>query len=157
MYRLETGLSVGDVAPDFYLKDTTGKTVKLSDFRGKVNVLLAFYRGESDLYSINWLKKLDDDYLEIRALNAEVIGISSDKENEEAFMKDKYSIPFRLLPDPGNNVVRLYRVYDDFTHTATCAAFVVDRSGKIRYKYVSGAPPDLPDNGAILATLRYLV
>ncbi len=36
-------LKVGDVAPDFTLMDTTGSPVKLSDFRGKKNVVLAFY------------------------------------------------------------------------------------------------------------------
>lgn len=38
-----THLKVGDTAPDFTLTDTTGKPVKLSDFRGKKNVVLAFY------------------------------------------------------------------------------------------------------------------
>ena len=38
-----TTLKVGDTAPDFTLTDTTGKEVKLSDFRGKKNVVLAFY------------------------------------------------------------------------------------------------------------------
>jgi hypothetical protein len=36
-------IKVGDVAPDFSLPDQTGKEVKLSDFRGKKNVVLAFY------------------------------------------------------------------------------------------------------------------
>jgi cytochrome oxidase Cu insertion factor (SCO1/SenC/PrrC family) len=36
-------LKVGDPAPDFALRDTTGKVVKLSDFKGKNNVVLAFY------------------------------------------------------------------------------------------------------------------
>ena len=34
---------VGDMAPDFTLVDTAGQKVKLSDFRGKSNVVLAFY------------------------------------------------------------------------------------------------------------------
>jgi cytochrome oxidase Cu insertion factor (SCO1/SenC/PrrC family) len=38
-----THLKVGDTAPDFTLTDTTGKAVKLSDFRGKKSVVLAFY------------------------------------------------------------------------------------------------------------------
>jgi peroxiredoxin len=38
-----TGLKVGDTAPDFELPATTGGRVKLSDFRGKSNVVLAFF------------------------------------------------------------------------------------------------------------------
>ena len=38
-----TTLKVGDVAPDFTLTDTGGNPVKLSDYRGKKNVVLAFY------------------------------------------------------------------------------------------------------------------
>ena len=39
----KTHLKVGDLAPDFTLPDTKGQPVKLSDFRGKKNVVLAFY------------------------------------------------------------------------------------------------------------------
>jgi len=39
----KTHLKVGDAAPEFSLRDTEGKEVKLSDFRGKKNVVLAFY------------------------------------------------------------------------------------------------------------------
>lgn len=38
-----TQLKVGDMAPDFTLTDTGGLPVKLSDYRGKKNVVLAFY------------------------------------------------------------------------------------------------------------------
>ena len=39
----KTHLKVGQAAPDFTLTDTEGKEVKLSDFKGKKNVVLAFY------------------------------------------------------------------------------------------------------------------
>ncbi len=39
----KTHLKVGDVAPDFTLPDQNRNQVKLSDFRGKKNVILAFY------------------------------------------------------------------------------------------------------------------
>jgi cytochrome oxidase Cu insertion factor (SCO1/SenC/PrrC family) len=38
-----TFLKVGDLAPDFTLRSDQGATVKLSDYRGKQNVILAFY------------------------------------------------------------------------------------------------------------------
>ena len=39
----KTQLKVGQPAPDFTLPSTTGEKIKLSDFKGKKNVVLAFY------------------------------------------------------------------------------------------------------------------
>jgi cytochrome oxidase Cu insertion factor (SCO1/SenC/PrrC family) len=39
----KTSLKVGDLAPDFTLPNTKGEPVHLADFRGKKNVILAFY------------------------------------------------------------------------------------------------------------------
>ena len=39
----KTHLKVGDAAPDFTLPATTGGNISLSQFKGKKNVVLAFY------------------------------------------------------------------------------------------------------------------
>lgn len=39
----KTSLKVGDAAPEFTMRGTDGKTYKLSDFKTKKNVVLAFY------------------------------------------------------------------------------------------------------------------
>lgn len=41
--QLMTKVKVGDPAPDFTLPDQNNKQVKLSDFKGQKNVVLAFY------------------------------------------------------------------------------------------------------------------
>jgi cytochrome oxidase Cu insertion factor (SCO1/SenC/PrrC family) len=41
--EIMSNFKVGDVAPDFTLPDQNNKPVKLSDYRGKKNVVLAFY------------------------------------------------------------------------------------------------------------------
>jgi len=38
-------VKVGDKAPDFTLENMDGKRISLSDFRGKKNIVLVFYRG----------------------------------------------------------------------------------------------------------------
>ena len=41
-----TAVQVGDQAPDFTLSATTGRQIRLSDFRGKQLVLLEFYHAD---------------------------------------------------------------------------------------------------------------
>jgi peroxiredoxin Q/BCP len=154
MYEMDSGLEAGDMAPDFSLGDSLGDTVRLSGYRGKANVLVAFYRGESDPYSMRWLSELSGDYLQIRGLDTEVLAISGDDERTALDTGGRYGLPFRLLCDPGCRVAREYGVFDSFTNTPACAAFVLDRAGKVRYRYVSGAPPDLPPNTEIIRQLR---
>jgi peroxiredoxin len=40
---LETALRIGDIAPDFSLPATTKEKITLSEYRGKKNIVVAFY------------------------------------------------------------------------------------------------------------------
>lgn len=151
------GLDVGDMAPDFELKTATGEEVRLSDYRGKVNVLLTFYVSESDPYSTEWLQNLRDNYVMIRSENTEVLAISSDISEKACDIEERYRLPFKILCDPEYNVIRAYGVLNDLRNKASASIFIIDRSGMIRYKYVGRTPVDLPPVDDLIQFMRYLL
>ncbi len=154
MYRMEEHPKVGALAPDFILKDEHGDEVKLSSYRGRVNVLVAFYRGQSDPYSIKWLSELNDDYLYFRGLDTEVLAISPDKVDEALNTSTLHKIPFKLLSDSNNRVIDEYGVRGAFDYGAEASVFVIDKAGKVRYKYIGKVPQDIPSNEILLKTIR---
>ncbi len=154
MYRIDEGPVVGEFAPDFSLKDPNGENVRLSGYRGRQNVLLVFYRGEADPYSMRWLSGLNDDYLFFRSLETEVLAISPDDVDKVRDTAARYKIPFRLLSDPGLNAIREYRVFNDLENGDDASVFIIDKSGRIRYKYIAVVPSDLPPNDKLMETIR---
>ena len=71
-------IKVGDMAPDFTLKDQDQKEVSLSSFRGKKNVVLAFYPLDWSPVCTGENKCLTDDFPKFDGLNSVVLGISTD-------------------------------------------------------------------------------
>ncbi len=154
MYRMEEHPKVGSLAPDFALKDEHGDEVKLSTYRDRVNVLVAFYRGQSDPYSIKWLSQLTDDYLYFRGLDTEVLAISPDRVEEALNTSTLHKIPFKLLSDPSNKVIDEYGVRGAFDYGAEASVFIIDMAGKVRYKYIGKVPQDIPSNEVLLKIIR---
>ena len=70
-------IKVGDAAPDFTLKDQDQKDVKLSDFKGKKNVVLAFYPLDWSPVCTGENKCLTDDFPKFGSANAELIKLLS--------------------------------------------------------------------------------
>ena len=71
-------IKVGDTAPDFNLKDQDQKDVKLSDYRGKQNVVLCFYPLDWSPVCQGENKCLTDDFPKFQGANAELFGVSCD-------------------------------------------------------------------------------
>ena len=69
---------VGEDAPDFVLKDQDGKEVKLSDFRGKQNVLLAFFPLAFTPVCSCQIPQYREDLEKFNGLNTQVLAISVD-------------------------------------------------------------------------------
>jgi peroxiredoxin len=147
-------LKVGDVAPDFDLPASGGRTIKLRDYRGQKNVLLAFYPFAFSPVCSLQLPGLQENLSKFVALNTEVVGISVDsKHSSEAFAAHLH-LEFPLLSDFDKQVTRAYDVLRDGGF-AERALYIIDRAGNIAYAHINPIG-EVPDNGPVFAVLESL-
>lgn len=99
-------------ASDFTLKDQNGKSVTLSDFKGKW-VVLYFYPKNSTPGCTKEACNFRDgrDYLE--DLGAIVLGVSKDSVTSHKKFTDKYKLNFTLLSDPEAEVIKKYGAWGE--------------------------------------------
>jgi peroxiredoxin Q/BCP len=101
-------LEKGRQAPDFTLKDDTGKSVTLSQWRGVKNVVLIFYPGDDTSVCTRQLCEFRDRWPEVEARDTVVFGINPQSAAKHARFSIKYRYPFPLLVDKGQRVASLY-------------------------------------------------
>ncbi len=145
-------LQVGDVAPDFELPASGNRIVKLSDFRGKQNVLLAFYPFAFSPVCSLQLPGLQQNLGEFQKLNTEVLGISVDSKHSSAAFAEHLHLEFPLLSDFNKDVTAAYGVLREGGF-AERALFVIDKDGTIKYAHVN-AIGEVPDNGPVFEVLH---
>jgi peroxiredoxin Q/BCP len=120
----------GKPAPDFELQADDGRTVKLSDLRGKP-VVLYFYPKDDTAGCTAQACGIRDSYGEFRARGAEVFGISIDDEASHQAFREKYELPFTLLADPARSVGEAYGVIQEDRPTYERSTFVIDAEGNV--------------------------
>lgn len=94
-------------APAFSLKSTTGKTVKLSDFKGRP-VVLYFYPKDDTPGCTKEACAFRDRLSEIESLGAVVLGVSADSVESHQKFTEKYTLNFPLLADTEHAVAEKY-------------------------------------------------
>jgi peroxiredoxin Q/BCP len=123
---------VGEQAPDFELPGTEGP-FRLSDHRGE-RVVLLFYPGDNTLVCTKQYCSYRDRAEDFAALNATVVGISSQEvASHEAFVA-KHSLNVPLLSDVDRQVAR---DYDAFSRRLGVkrAVIVIDDQGVVRHRH----------------------
>ena len=151
-------LTAGQDAPDFELRNHKGGTVKLSDFRGKRNVVLAFHPLAFTPVCANQMRGYESDLDQFERAGAAVLGISIDAQPAKAaWAKTLDSISYDLLSDfhPHGEVAQKYGVFRQKEGFSERAIFVIDKNGKIAWSKVY-AIPELPPNDEVLTELRRL-
>jgi peroxiredoxin Q/BCP len=137
LFQGRTAIQAGDPAPDFALPDPTGRTVRLSDYRGRQAVVLYFYPKDDTPGCTKEACGFRDQYEEFKAAGAEVIGVSSDDEASHEKFTSGYRLPFVLLSDKGGVVRKQYGVPATLGLLPGRATFVIDRQGVVRHTFNS--------------------
>lgn len=115
-------------APDFSLKDLSGRPVTLSSLKGKV-VLLNFWATWCPP-CISEMPVFNKLYKEMRPRGLEIVAISADR--SEGYVRDfasKHSLDFKVIYDESRDVVKRYKVFSMPT------TFLIDKNGIIVEKF----------------------
>jgi peroxiredoxin Q/BCP len=129
-------LQVGDTAPDFSALTDEGKTVSLSDYRGK-RVVLYFYPGDDTPGCTTQACSFRDNYLEIEERNAVVLGVSPDGVQSHQKFKTKYDLPFTLLVDEDHAITEMYGAWGEKNNFGKTymgvirSQVIIDENGKV--------------------------
>lgn len=135
-------VDTGQEAPDFELADSEGGKTKLSDFRGKKNVLLVFYPLAFSTICSQEFCTLRDHNADLASTeDLEVIGISVDSRWALQRWKQEEGFPVRFVSDfwPHGAVAQAYGVFIPERGIAGRGTFLVDKAGVVRWKEVN--PP----------------
>ncbi|HEY9103212.1 peroxiredoxin [Chitinimonas sp.] len=129
-------VAIGDQAPAFSLSDQTGKLRNSDEFRGKWLVLY-FYPKAGTPGCTEEACSFRDDIVLLRALGAEVVGISTDDVAAIREFGKKHELPFTLLADPDGKVADQYGTLLKLAIAkyAKRHSFLIDPSGKIVKRY----------------------
>lgn len=130
-------LKAGNKAPQFTLKDQSGKSVSLKDFLGK-QVVLYFYPKDDTPGCTKEACNFRDDFDEIKKENAVILGVSADSEVRHKKFIEKYKLQFALLSDENKKVLEKYGVWQEKSMYGrkymgiVRSTFIIDEKGKLK-------------------------
>jgi peroxiredoxin len=150
-------IAVGDVAPDFTLRDQAGQKITLSSFRGRRNVVLLFYPLTFTGICQGELCGIRDDLGSFQNDEVQLLAVSVDSTPVHKVWADQQGFNFPLLADfwPHGEVARSYGILDEAKGIALRATFVIDKEGVVRWSVVN-AVPDARDQAEYLKALTAL-
>lgn len=134
-------IAIGEVAPDFVLKNQNNQEVRLSDFRGKKNVLLVFYPFAFSRICHGELGEVRDHVDDFVNEHVELMTVSVDSPYSQKAWAAQEGYGFQMLADfwPHGAVASAYEVFDTERGFAYRGTFLIDREGVVRFAEVN--PP----------------
>jgi peroxiredoxin Q/BCP len=133
--------TIGQPAPDFTLPDENGRSVKLSDYRGKSPVVLYFYPKADTPGCTKEACGFRDAIASYKDLGVPVFGVSPDPVADVKAFSDKFRLNFPLLADADHKVTDAYGCWVEKEREgvksmgAARTTFIVNRDGKVAHVF----------------------
>jgi peroxiredoxin len=137
-------VKVGQAAPDFtasYLAMENGrpgfKQVKLSDYKGQKNVVLAFFPAAFSPGCTNEMAKYQETSGQFNANNTVILGMSVDSTWANSAFADKLGVKFNILSDASREISKSYGVYNERQLVSNRTTFVIDKNGVVQKEFMA--------------------
>ena len=148
-------IDVGDMAPDFTLKDNRVQDVSLAEYRGK-KVLLSWHPLAWTGVCAQQMKSLEDNLAEFEKYNTVPLGMSIDSyPSKNAWAKELGVANVKLLADfwPHGKVAQEYGLFLDDKGFSARANVLIDEAGNVIWVKIYDIP-ELPDIEEVLTMVR---
>ena len=150
-------VEIGTDAPDFALPDQHRQVVRLSDLRGRKNVVVVFFPMAVTRVCTGELCTIRDSIADFDSDDVQTLAISCDAGPSLARFAQEEGYAFSLLSDfwPHGAAASAYGVLDEGSGLAMRGTFIVDKAGKVVWKVVNGVPDarDADEYRKVLASL----
>jgi peroxiredoxin Q/BCP len=127
-------LAVGQKAPEFDVVSSAGKSLKLTDFLGKKNVVLYFYPGDFTPICTKETCGFRDMYADLESQDTEVIGVSVDTNESHQKFAAEYNVPFALVSDAKKDLAKAYgatSLLGSLLGKVGRVTYLIDKKGRI--------------------------
>ena len=148
--------TIGQPAPDFTLPSTAGKDVTLSSFRGKENVLVAFFPLAFTGTCTAEMCALSEDYSKFQGAGTAVLPVSVDAVPSLKAFKEKERITVDLLSDFLRKTARDYGVLIEDKGFAKRSYFLMDKQGVLRWSHIEAENGQRRQDAELLEQIRKL-
>jgi peroxiredoxin Q/BCP len=107
-----TIIKAGEKAPEFNATDEAGNPITISQFKGR-KLILFFYPKDDTPGCTAENCNLRDNYADLLARGFAIVGVSPDSAKKHQGFKSKYALPFPLIPDTDQQILKLYGAWGE--------------------------------------------
>lgn len=128
----------GDAAPEFDLAVSAGERVRLSDYRGRSNVLLVFHPFAFTQVCEDEARDLQENLQAFKDAGTEIVFVSCDSWATRQAWKEQIGAEYTFASDfwPHGAAAKAYGVFNEATGAPHRGTFLIDREGTIVWSLV---------------------